>query len=161
MEGRYEKNRIHQIENQSDFSFKSQLIHAQVEDEELVRKNHQRLIDTATALFGKEGYNNTTIRQIVKHSGIGIGSIYQYVKNKEEILVLILEYILKQYEYKLNQAIKDNDSALKKMQTGIDTYYRIIDKEHEKIILAYSSTNALSDPYRAYIKELELKTNHI
>ena len=50
----------------SEFNFKSQLIHAQVEDEALVQKNHRIIIDTATKLFAKEGFHNTTIRQIVK-----------------------------------------------------------------------------------------------
>lgn len=145
----------------SDFNFKSQLIHAQVEDEALVLKNHKIIIDTATALFAKEGYHNTTIRQIVKASGIGIGSIYQYVKNKEEILVLILEYILKQYEFRLSRALAFDDTPRKRLRIGIETYYRIVDREHEKITLAYASTISLSRPYREYIKELELKTNAI
>ncbi|WML31250.1 TetR/AcrR family transcriptional regulator [Neobacillus sp. OS1-32] len=143
------------------FQFKSQLIHAQVEDEALVLKNHQRLIDSATELFSKEGYHTTTIRQIVKHSGIGIGSIYQYVKNKEEILVLILEYILKKYKFNLSSSIEINDPPKERLIIGIETYVRIIDKEYQKIILAYASTNSLSPPYREYIKELELNTNQI
>ena len=145
----------------SDFNFKSQHIHAQVEDEALVQKNHKIIIDTASDLFAKEGYHNTTIRQIVKASGIGIGSIYQYVKNKEEILVLILEYILKQYEFRMTRALAFDDTPRKRLRIGIETYYRIVDREHEKITLAYASTISLSRPYREYIKELELKTNAI
>ncbi len=143
------------------FTFKSELIQAQVENELLVQKNHQQLIDAATYLFGKEGYHSTTIRQIVKQSGIGIGSIYQYVKNKEEILVLILEYILKQFEYKLSRAIEIDDTPYERLKIGIEKYYRLIDNEAEKIILAYSSTISLSKPYRPFVKELELKTNKV
>jgi AcrR family transcriptional regulator len=149
------------ISKNSDFWFKSELIHPQVEDELLVMKNHQKLIDSASELFGKNGYHTTTIRQIVKQSGIGIGSIYQYVKNKEEILVLILEYILKQYEYKLNQSIEDAHQPIDKLIKGIEMYYRIINEEDEKIILGYSSTISLSRSYRGFIKELELRTNQI
>lgn len=145
----------------SEFNFKSQLIHAQVEDEALVQKNHRIIIDTATKLFAKEGFHNTTIRQIVKHSGIGIGSIYQYVNNKEEILVLILEYILKQYEFRLTRALVFDDTPRKRLRIGIETYYRIVDREHDKVTIAYSSMISLSRPYREYIKELELKTNAI
>ena len=141
-----------------DFKFKSELIQAQVENEALVQKNHQQLIDAATYLFGKEGYHTTTIRQIVKQSGIGIGSIYQYVKNKEEILVLIMEYILKRFEFKLSRAIEVNDNPYERLKIGIDSYYRNIDMEYEKINLAYASTISLSKPYRSFVKELELKT---
>lgn len=151
------------IQEDFEFKFKSELIHAQVENEELVLKNHQKLIDAATKLFSKLGYHSTTIRQIVKESGIGIGSIYQYVKNKEEILVLILEYIFKRFEFRLSLAMemRDLDEPIQKLRTGIESYYRLIDKEYEKIILAYSSTISLSKEYRAFVKELELKTNNI
>ena len=128
-----------------------------MEDEALVQKNHKILIDTATKLFAKEGFHNTTIRQIVKASGIGIGSIYQYVKNKEEILVLILEYILKQYEFRLTRALAFDDTPRKRLRIGIETYYRIVDREHDKITLAYASTISLSRPYREYIKGIRIE----
>lgn len=144
-----------------EFIFESKLVNPQVEDRALIRKYHGQIIIAATELFGKGGYHSTTIRQIAKQSGIGIGSIYQYVKNKEEILVLILEYILNQYEYRLSQAINSTESPLNKLQIGIETYYRIIDQEYIKLILAYSSTSSLSRPYRDYIKDLELRTNQI
>lgn len=147
------------IDEESEFKFKSELIKAQVENEELVQKNHQKLIDAATALFSKDGYHNTTVRQIVKKSGIGIGSIYQYVKNKEEILVLILEYLLKYFEFKLSKATKSSDEPIVRLKKGIEYYYRIIDKDYEKIILAYASTISLSKEYRAFVKKLELETN--
>ena len=145
----------------NDFIFKSEFIHGQVENTDLVQKNHQKLIDAATVLFGKEGYHDTTIRQIVKQSGIGIGSIYQYVKNKEEILVLILEHIIKQFEYKLGKAIEADDLPSKKLKSGIEKYYRLIDRESEKITIAYSSTISLSAPNRAFVVDLELKSNQI
>lgn len=146
---------------QSGFVFKSKLVNPQVEDEALIQKYHEKIIEAATELFGRDGYHSTTIRQIVKQSGVGIGSIYQYVKNKEEILVLILEHILNRYEYELSSAVNANESHLKRLRIGIETYYHIVDQEHHKIKLAYSSSASLSQPYRDYIKELELKTNRI
>lgn len=143
------------------FLFKSELIQAQVENEERVQRNHQKLVDAGTKLFGKNGYHDTTIRQIVQESGIGIGSIYQYVKNKEEILVLILEHIIKQFEYRLSKAVEADDSPGERLKSGIEKYYRIIDKESEKIIIAYSSTISLSAPNRAFVVDLELKSNRI
>ncbi|GAK05152.1 transcriptional regulator, TetR family [Geomicrobium sp. JCM 19037] len=149
------------MKQEAVFAFNSEMIEAQVEDELLVQKNHTKLIEAATELFSKHGYHATTIRQIVKHSGIGIGSIYQYVTNKEEILVLILEYILKRYEYQLHSGIDSTLNPKDKLIAGIDHYYRIIDQEYEKVILAYVSSKSLSKKYREYIKELELKTNKI
>ncbi|MBI9012122.1 MAG: helix-turn-helix transcriptional regulator [Clostridiales bacterium] len=48
------------------------------------------IIATAKKLFINQGYKKTTIRQIVDESGILIGSIYYFFKNKEEIFQSII-----------------------------------------------------------------------
>ena len=45
----------------------------------------QKILISAKELFIQQGYKKTTIRQIVDKSGILIGSIYYFFKNKEEI----------------------------------------------------------------------------
>lgn len=145
----------------SEFHFESSIVSVMVEDQELVRKNHAKIIEAGTKLFTKNGYHQTTMREIARESTIGLGSIYQYVKNKEEILFLILEYILRQYEFRLSRSIKPEANVENKLYKSIESYYLIVNKEYEKVVLAYADTNSLSSFYRNYIKELELKTNKI
>lgn len=49
-----------------------------------------KIIDAAKKLFVSQGYKKTTIRQIVDESGVLIGSIYHFFKNKEEIFGYIM-----------------------------------------------------------------------
>lgn len=149
------------MNNNNDFNFESSIVSVTVEDPELIRKNHAKIIEAGTKLFTKKGYHNTTMREIARESTIGLGSIYQYVKNKEEILFLILEYILRQYEYRLSRSIKPEADIENKLYKSIEAYYLIVNKEYKKVVLAYAETNSLSSFYRNYIKELELKTNKI
>ena len=44
-----------------------------------------RVAEVARELFLSQGYNQTTIKQIVAASGVQTGSIYHFYKNKEEI----------------------------------------------------------------------------
>ena len=45
----------------------------------------------AMALFAQQGFENTPIRQITAHVGIGKGSFYDYFKDKEDILNEIVQ----------------------------------------------------------------------
>ena len=45
----------------------------------------QRILNSAKAIFLEQGYKKTTIRQIVRRSGLLIGSIYYFFENKEDI----------------------------------------------------------------------------
>ena len=46
-----------------------------------------RIIKISRKLFLEQGYENTTVRQILKMSGLSTGRLYHFFKNKEEILL--------------------------------------------------------------------------
>jgi len=52
----------------------------------------QRLIfQSAIDLFSEYGYSNTSTKQISEHAGVSEGSIFRKFKNKEDLLMAILE----------------------------------------------------------------------
>ena len=57
------------------------------------RKNaiRQRVVDTASRLFYKQGYANTGINQIIEESGVVKSSVYTAFRTKEDILMAYLE----------------------------------------------------------------------
>jgi AcrR family transcriptional regulator len=57
------------------------------------RKNaiRERVIDTASRLFYKQGYANTGINQIIEESGVVKSSLYVAFRTKEDIL---MEYLI-------------------------------------------------------------------
>jgi len=52
-------------------------------DEDDKRKN---ILHAAEAIFSESGYNRARIQEIARRAGVGDGTIYQYFKNKEDIL---------------------------------------------------------------------------
>ena len=57
------------------------------------RKNaiRQRVVETASRLFYKQGYANTGINQIIEESGVVKSSVYTAFRTKEDILMAYLE----------------------------------------------------------------------
>jgi AcrR family transcriptional regulator len=51
----------------------------------------KQILDAATKVFSQNGYHKTTIKQISKEAGVADGTIYNYFKNKEELLLGILD----------------------------------------------------------------------
>lgn len=60
---------------------------------ELKRK---RIGMVSRRLFLENGYDNTTIRQIIKEAGISIGSLYNFFENKEDILLYVYKEIVQE-----------------------------------------------------------------
>ncbi len=51
----------------------------------------QKILDSAYEVFGQNGYTETSIDDIVRHSGVSKGGIYTYFPTKESILLEIAE----------------------------------------------------------------------
>lgn len=50
-------------------------------------QTRQKLIRTAEQLFGKEGFDNVSVDQIVAQCGIAKGTFYHHFKSKEELML--------------------------------------------------------------------------
>lgn len=61
-----------------------------------VRKNNSdtarnNIIKISRKLFLEQGYENTTVRQVLKKARLSTGSLYHFFKNKEELLLFSLK----------------------------------------------------------------------
>lgn len=52
----------------------------------------QRIIETASSLFYKNGYNATGINEIISESGIAKATLYNHFRSKEDICIAYLRY---------------------------------------------------------------------
>lgn len=57
----------------------------------------ETLLQTATELFAEKGYNGTSTSEIVGKAGVAHGTLFYHFKNKEGMLLAILENILNEY----------------------------------------------------------------
>ena len=56
----------------------------------------QEILEAALRLFSGNGYFATSMQDIRKESGVSIGAIYHYFKNKEEIAAALYDSLLEQ-----------------------------------------------------------------
>jgi AcrR family transcriptional regulator len=54
--------------------------------EEKKRKTKKAILAAAVELFGKNGFENTSIAQLARKAGVGKGTVYSYFKTKQDIL---------------------------------------------------------------------------
>jgi AcrR family transcriptional regulator len=53
--------------------------------------NKERLLDVATDLFSSKGFKGTSIRDIASEMGMSISNLYHHYKNKDALLLAIIE----------------------------------------------------------------------
>jgi len=132
-----------------------------VEDTELVQRRRAQIVAAATELFSKNGFYRTTVKEIAKLAGISPGLVYLYVREKEDILLLVLQQVVEGYATEIPKAIKGIDDPLLRLMRTVDAYCRVVDSHSAATVLAYRSTKSLSAHRRETIQDRELETNAI
>jgi AcrR family transcriptional regulator len=59
--------------------------------DEVRARARTRILDAARALFARDGYEATTMQQIVARAGTSIGNAYFYFPNKEQLFAELIE----------------------------------------------------------------------
>ena len=126
-----------------------------------VSERQQQIADAAAKLFSKQGYYRTNILQISELAGISSGLIYQYFKNKEEVLFLTVLQVLESYEREIPAALKGVEHPLERLTTALRAYCGVVDSQRDGTVLAYRSTKSLLPEQQAVIKKAELRTNDL
>ncbi|WP_374292508.1 TetR/AcrR family transcriptional regulator [Paenirhodobacter enshiensis] len=73
-------------------------------DEEITER-HREVLEAAAALFAEKGYAATSVRDIGEKVGLLGGSLYYYIRSKEELFVRIHEIALRMGARRLTAAI--------------------------------------------------------
>jgi len=132
-----------------------------VADPKLVEERREQIIKAATKLFSEQGYYLTTIQDIASEAGISVGLIYQYFKDKDDVLFLTLKLVLETYEKVIPEAIEGTEHPLERLCLAIGAYCRVVDGMRDATVLTYRSTKSLRADRRTFIKEGETRTNRM
>ena len=82
-------------------------------------KDH--IIEAASRLMHLQGFNHTSIDEVLRESGVGKGNFYYYFKSKEELGYAIVENNLKQFsQYVIGKAFGNHRDALSQVDDFLD-----------------------------------------
>lgn len=101
--------------------------------------NREKIADVAFALSLEKGFDNVSMKEIQKESGLGAGSIYYHFENKNEILVYITNKYYMNILNQLKKSIKNFDgSFIEKMRFILNFRVNSNLKEKSKIYISGS-----------------------
>jgi TetR/AcrR family fatty acid metabolism transcriptional regulator len=89
-----------------------------------------RVLDAAVSIFAQKGHRKTTMLEIAEKAGVAEGTIYEYFKNKQDLLYSIPKGKFLQYQNRLKQVFEPKD-PLEKLRCFIGEYFRIFSTDSE------------------------------
>ena len=114
-----------------------------VKDQDLVGKRHAQICDAAIKLFSKKGFHQTSVREIAEACGLGIGTLYSYIKTKEDILDLVYRRILETFEARMLEATQGIQDPRLQLKAALEATLKIYDECEDVVVLLYQESHAL------------------
>lgn len=96
-------------------------------------------------LFFQHGIKDLTISQVAKTAGVGKGTIYDYFKNKEDIVFEIVNILMTEHNIKKSERINTVISTKDKIKVFADIFYDEDEKELRQLYKEFISIS-LANP---------------
>jgi AcrR family transcriptional regulator len=124
------------------------IIAAQVKDAELVAERRAHIAQAAARVFRAKGFHSATIRDVAVEAGLSQGSLYNYVRTKDDILYLVHQDMTAAYARDVEAAIDGLTEPRARLRAALAAFVHSMRERHGDIALIYQETHALGGESR-------------
>jgi len=94
-------------------------------------RKKQEIVKAAIRIFSEKGYRKIKVRDITSSLGISTGTFYIYFKDKRELFVDVVDYVIRTILGDATEAIRQEDDILKRMVIRGRVFYDNYSKYNE------------------------------
>ena len=114
-----------------------------IKSEKRVQARRKQLISAAMTVFLRKGFHQATVRDVGIEAGLTQGTIYNYVRSKDDILYLVCDEAITSYEQAVRKAIKQASGRRIRLHSIIRAIVEAAHDHQEHILLVYQEGHAL------------------
>jgi TetR/AcrR family fatty acid metabolism transcriptional regulator len=89
----------------------------------------ESILESATKVFAKTGFYKAKASEIAAKADIAVGTIYNYFKSKDDILIAIFNERIGELNRSAREAIRQVDSPDKKLAILIDSAFSVMEND--------------------------------
>jgi len=130
-------------------------VESKVKDQQLIDEKRRQIIEGAIRVFKDKGYHKATVREIAEEAGVGLGSIYDYVKSKDDILYLFFENYCNSFYGKLKAQGPPCEDPLMRLEATYRAFVESAMELEDQVMLAYTQAKYVRSDYLKIILQRE------
>lgn len=109
----------------------------------LVRERRERLINAAIRVFVEKGFHNATVRDIGRAADMTQGTIYNYVTSKDDILYMVCDRIVAEYNAETRKALELAHDPVGRVRSAVRAISEVMYRHRREIRLIYQDSHLL------------------
>jgi len=124
-------------------SVRPRLIKTATKNDELVRERRELLVQAAIQVFLVKGFHNATVRDIGRAAKMTQGTIYNYVSSKDDILYMVCDRIVSEYQSQARQALVHTHGPAERVRAAVRAVSEVMYHHRREIKLIYQDSHLL------------------
>ena len=109
----------------------------------LVRERRELLVQAAIQVFLEKGFHNATVRDIGRAANMTQGTIYNYVSSKDDILYMVCDRIVSEYQSQTRKAIVTSHGPADRVRSAVRAVSAVMYHHRREILLIYQDSHLL------------------
>lgn len=131
------------------------MVKTKIKDPELIRIKQRQICQGALKVFRTKGFHAASIREIATASGISLGSLYDYIEKKDDILFLVHKEILDQVYRRLDETFKKHKNPVDQLTNVVRELVNLTCRLKDEMLFIYTETKFLDKEYQTQILHRE------
>ncbi len=118
-------------------------VKTKIKNAELIDRRRKQIIDGAIKVFTAKGFHKATVREIAKEAGLIMGSLYNYIASKEDIIHIVYDYITRVLREEMSKAIAGIEDPEERLKAALYQNLNAVYKNQEIIMFIYKESASL------------------
>jgi AcrR family transcriptional regulator len=134
-------------------------VKTRIKNPKLIDQRRKQIIDGAIKVFSAKGFHSATVRELAEASGLTMGSMYNYIRSKEDIVFIVYDYITKILRDEVTEAISGLTDSKERLKVALRQTLSTIYEYQDIVMFIYKASTFLD---RESLHEvLERETEYI
>jgi AcrR family transcriptional regulator len=121
-------------------SLKKKEVQASTKNAKLIDLRRMQLIKGAMKVFSKKGFGRSTVREIAEASGLTMGTMYNYIRHKEDILFIVYEYMSNLLTDGLKRAIEETTDPRERVRSALKHNMELLYEHRDVVMFLYRAS---------------------
>jgi AcrR family transcriptional regulator len=117
---------------------------SKVNSSALREKRRRQIVDAATLALARSGFAKTGVKDIAQYADVSIGLVYEYVRTKEDILLLVFEHWTNVWVSGVKEAAAGPGNPIERLGAATGRLTELADRYRHVTHLFYHEAGSLT-----------------
>lgn len=119
------------------------VVETTVKNDRLVVQRREEIIKSAVGIFIKKGFHDATTKEIADKAGMSVGTMFQYVKDKQDILYLVCCHIHGKIEKEIFDVATNDRASNDILKLSVIALFQTIAKLADEVLIMYRESASM------------------